>query len=41
MKGRGIMPNLVTYSSLIHGLCQGGEWEEAKRFFTEMVDQGI
>ncbi|CAA2950547.1 Hypothetical predicted protein [Olea europaea subsp. europaea] len=42
MKGSGIMLDLVAYGRLVHGLNEvGGDWEEAKRIFTEMVDQGI
>lgn len=41
MKGGGIYPDVVIYSSLIHGFCYGGKWEEAKGLFNEMVDQGV
>ncbi|PON88108.1 Pentatricopeptide repeat [Trema orientale] len=27
----GIVPDVVTYTSLVHGLCEFGRWEEAKR----------
>ncbi|CAA2934582.1 Hypothetical predicted protein [Olea europaea subsp. europaea] len=41
MKGSGIMLDLVAYGRLVHGLNEVGDWEEAKRIFTKMVDQGI
>ncbi|XP_058106457.1 pentatricopeptide repeat-containing protein At3g22470, mitochondrial-like [Magnolia sinica] len=41
MVGKGIRPNVFTYSSLIHGLCNLGQWKEAMILFEEMLDGGI
>ncbi|KAK1567573.1 hypothetical protein Q3G72_013738 [Acer saccharum] len=41
MKGNGILADVVTYTSLIHGLCCVGDWEEAKSLFIEMLNQGV
>ncbi|PQQ02363.1 hypothetical protein Pyn_34922 [Prunus yedoensis var. nudiflora] len=41
MKDQGLMPDVVTYNTLIHGLCQSGKWEKAKSFLICMVDSGI
>ncbi|KAF8401826.1 hypothetical protein HHK36_012772 [Tetracentron sinense] len=41
MTGKGIPPNVVTYSCLIHGLYSSGEWKKAIRLFNEMLDRKI
>ncbi|GAY61284.1 hypothetical protein CUMW_208750 [Citrus unshiu] len=41
MKDENINPNVVTYTSLIHGFCHVDDWNEAKRLFIEMMDQGV
>ncbi|CAL5420006.1 unnamed protein product [Camellia sinensis] len=41
MDERGIFPNVVTYTSLIHGLCNFGWWKEATGMFRDMLDSGI
>ncbi|KAB2606728.1 pentatricopeptide repeat-containing protein [Pyrus ussuriensis x Pyrus communis] len=33
----GIAPNVITYTSLIHGFCKVGNWKEATRLLNEMV----
>ncbi|XP_031251288.1 pentatricopeptide repeat-containing protein At1g12775, mitochondrial-like [Pistacia vera] len=34
-------PDVITYTTLIHGLCCVGDWEEGKRLFILMMDQGV
>nr|GEY96673.1 hypothetical protein [Tanacetum cinerariifolium] len=41
MHERGIVPNLVTYTSLINGLCLVGRLEEAFMLFDEIQNHGI
>ncbi|KAK3184947.1 hypothetical protein Dsin_032233 [Dipteronia sinensis] len=41
MKGRGIHANAFICTSLLHGLCCVGDWEEAKSLFIEMLNQGV
>ena len=36
MMSKGIKPNLVTYNSLIQGLCNFGQWKEVKNLLIEM-----
>ncbi|KAG5554397.1 hypothetical protein RHGRI_012054 [Rhododendron griersonianum] len=38
---KGVHPDVVTYNSLIHGLCSCGQWKEANGMFREMLDIGI
>ncbi|PRQ34902.1 putative pentatricopeptide [Rosa chinensis] len=38
---RGIAPTIVTYNSLIHGVCNIGHWKQATRLLDEMLSQGI
>ncbi|KAL4025515.1 hypothetical protein IC575_013916 [Cucumis melo] len=35
MKAQGMIPNVISYSSLIHGFCWAGKWEESKRLFDD------
>ncbi|KAL0292878.1 UNVERIFIED_CONTAM: putative pentatricopeptide repeat-containing protein, mitochondrial [Sesamum calycinum] len=35
---RGISPNIVTYNSMIQGLCIVGRWKNVKDLFNEMLD---
>ncbi|XP_024021302.1 pentatricopeptide repeat-containing protein At1g62910-like [Morus notabilis] len=37
----GHLPDAVRYTSLIHGLCKFGFWEEVMRFLVNMLDSGI
>ncbi|GJS23759.1 tetratricopeptide-like helical domain-containing protein, partial [Tanacetum coccineum] len=41
MHERGIVPNLVTYTSLVNGLCLVGRLEEAFMLFDEIQNHGI
>ncbi|PHT24681.1 hypothetical protein CQW23_35634 [Capsicum baccatum] len=41
MKKKGIPPVIVTYSSLIDGLCKLGQWEKVKTLLSEMVNLNI
>ncbi|XP_065626941.1 putative pentatricopeptide repeat-containing protein At1g12700, mitochondrial [Quercus suber] len=41
MKGKGIQPDLVTYNSLIQGLCNFGWWREATALLNEMTQRKI
>ncbi|PQP98471.1 hypothetical protein Pyn_34858 [Prunus yedoensis var. nudiflora] len=41
MSQRGMRLNIVTYSSLIYGMCLTDQWDEATRLFDEMVGQGV
>ncbi|KAI5349926.1 hypothetical protein L3X38_002817 [Prunus dulcis] len=34
-------PDVVTYNTLIYGMCQSGKWEKAKSFLICMVDSRI
>ena len=36
-----MIPCVISFTSLIHGFCSAGKWEEAKRLINEMVDQGV
>ncbi|KAH0852391.1 LOW QUALITY PROTEIN: hypothetical protein HID58_094055 [Brassica napus] len=40
MTGRGILPDRVTYTILISGLCQRGSVEDARKLFHEMKEAG-
>ncbi|KAG5598736.1 hypothetical protein H5410_030106 [Solanum commersonii] len=37
MKQRRIHPNIVTYNSLIDGMCKLGQWEKVRNFVSEMA----
>ena len=37
MMSKGIQPNVVTYNSLIQGLCNFGRWREADTLLNEMT----
>ncbi|PON63544.1 Pentatricopeptide repeat [Parasponia andersonii] len=37
----GVVLDVVTYTSSVHGLCKFGCWEHAKRFLIDMLDRGI
>ncbi|KAK8358767.1 hypothetical protein V6Z12_A04G045600 [Gossypium hirsutum] len=41
LKVKGIRPDVVAYSCLIHGMCNLGQLEEAPRLLNEMVDNNI
>ncbi|KAL8497575.1 hypothetical protein ACS0TY_021057 [Phlomoides rotata] len=42
LSDKGILPDVVTYSSIIHGLCSFSRWNEAKYFLlVEMVDHRV
>ncbi|MFS7985817.1 putative tetratricopeptide-like helical domain superfamily [Helianthus anomalus] len=36
---KGILPNVITYTSVIHGLCNLGRWDEASKLLEEMEDE--
>ncbi|GMP63119.1 hypothetical protein CsSME_00024939 [Camellia sinensis var. sinensis] len=38
MNEKGIFSNVVTYNSLIHGLCNFGRWKEAIGMFRQKLD---
>ncbi|XWS74543.1 hypothetical protein CRYUN_Cryun01aG0007000 [Craigia yunnanensis] len=37
MTGKSISPNVVTYSSLIHAMCNSGQWKEVMALLKEML----
>ncbi|KAK0578662.1 hypothetical protein LWI29_013974 [Acer saccharum] len=39
MLSKGWKPDVVAYSSMIHGLCNAGSIEEALKLFNEMLYQ--
>uniref|UniRef100_A0A6N2LXZ1 Uncharacterized protein n=1 Tax=Salix viminalis TaxID=40686 RepID=A0A6N2LXZ1_SALVM len=41
MLDRGIQPDVVTYSSIVHGFCNLGQLNEATRLFKEMVEPNV
>ncbi|KAG9445344.1 hypothetical protein H6P81_016684 [Aristolochia fimbriata] len=41
MKESGSGPDLDSYTSLIHGLCEKRKWREACEFFVEMIEKGF
>nr|XP_011459704.1 PREDICTED: pentatricopeptide repeat-containing protein At3g53700, chloroplastic-like [Fragaria vesca subsp. vesca] len=41
VKGRGILPDVIVYSALIHGLYYNKQWEAGKALLHEMVHCGI
>jgi len=41
MKGKGVRPDVVTYTSLINGLYNFGKWNEAREMLREMLESGI
>ncbi|CAN1271839.1 Pentatricopeptide repeat-containing protein At2g26790, mitochondrial [Linum perenne] len=41
MKKKGMIPDFVNYTTLIHGYCCGGKLNEALKLFKEMKDNGI
>lgn len=41
MVERGILPDVVTYTTLIAGYCKEGEMEEAMKLYNEMIDKGM
>ncbi|KAI8560978.1 hypothetical protein RHMOL_Rhmol04G0298800 [Rhododendron molle] len=41
LEEKGVHPDVVTYNSLIHGLCSSGRWKEANGMLGEMLDIGI
>ena len=38
---KGIQPNVVSYNSLMHGLCNSDQQEEASALFNEMTSFNI
>ncbi|KHG22904.1 hypothetical protein F383_29207 [Gossypium arboreum] len=38
---KGIKPNIITYSCLIHGMCDSGQQEKATTLLNEMLDNNI
>ncbi|KAK3036192.1 hypothetical protein RJ639_030262 [Escallonia herrerae] len=41
MKASGGGPDLDSYTTLIHGLCEKQKWREACQYFVEMIEKGI
>ncbi|KAK2993461.1 hypothetical protein RJ640_005155 [Escallonia rubra] len=41
MKASGGGPDLDSYTTLIHGLCEKQKWREACEYFVEMIEKGI
>lgn len=41
MKERGRGPDLDSYTTMIHGLCEKQRWREACQFFVEMIERGF
>ncbi|XP_068649634.1 pentatricopeptide repeat-containing protein At2g13420, mitochondrial-like [Aristolochia californica] len=41
MEETGSGPDLDSYTSLIHGLCEKRKWREACEFFVEMIEKGF
>ncbi|KAL8498496.1 hypothetical protein ACS0TY_021721 [Phlomoides rotata] len=41
MEDEGFIPNIVTYGTLIKGLCRDGEHEIAKYLFNELPSKGL
>ncbi|XP_022967779.1 pentatricopeptide repeat-containing protein At2g13420, mitochondrial-like [Cucurbita maxima] len=41
MKESGIGPDLDSYTTMIHGLCEKQRWREACQFFVEMIERGF
>ncbi|KAF6139872.1 hypothetical protein GIB67_009719 [Kingdonia uniflora] len=39
MSTRSVSPDAVTYNSLIDGLCNSHQWEEANKLFREMIEK--
>ncbi|ONI28770.1 hypothetical protein PRUPE_1G160300 [Prunus persica] len=40
MNEKGIIPDVVTFTSLIPAACKSGKWEEAVRLFRNLIDCG-
>ncbi|KAK8944644.1 Pentatricopeptide repeat-containing protein [Platanthera zijinensis] len=38
---RGVGPDMDSYTSLIHGLCERRKWREACQFFMDMIEKGF
>ncbi|XP_008222853.1 PREDICTED: probable xyloglucan galactosyltransferase GT14 [Prunus mume] len=38
MNEKGIIPDVVTFTSLISAACKSGKWEEAVRLFRNLID---
>lgn len=36
MTGKGILPTVVTYTCLVHGLIKMGRWEEVQKLLNDM-----
>jgi len=41
MVGRDVMPNTVTFTILVDGLCKEGMVSEAQRVFETMTEKGV
>ena len=41
MVENGVMLNVVTYSTIVHGLCNTGQMEDTTGFFNEMLNKGL
>ncbi|XP_008442112.2 pentatricopeptide repeat-containing protein At2g13420, mitochondrial-like [Cucumis melo] len=41
MKASGVGPDLDSYTTMIHGLCEKQRWSEACQFFVEMIERGF
>lgn len=37
----GVTPNLVTFNSLVNGLCKPGRMQDARKVFDEIVREGL
>ncbi|CAB4293593.1 unnamed protein product [Prunus armeniaca] len=40
MNEKGIIPDVVTFTSLISAACKSGKWEETVRLFRNLIDCG-
>lgn len=41
MRGRGIVPNVITYSAAISACEKAGRWQEAVRIMEDMIAEGV
>ena len=41
MMDRGILPDVVTYTTVIDGLCKAQVVDRAKGVFQQMIDNGV
>lgn len=41
LKGSEMGPDLDSYTSLVHGLCEKDKWKEACGYFVEMIERGF